>query len=108
MAAIVNVNGHISGDREAVVPVLDHGFLFGEGVYETLRTYNERPFLPDRHLRLSECTQSNLFVVKNGQVSTPALDAGLLAGITREVVFELGRDEGVPDREAVLRDRGPV
>src|SRR4029453_7915805 len=51
MAAIVNVNGHISGDREAVVPVLDHGFLFGEGVYETLRTYNERPFLLDRHLR---------------------------------------------------------
>jgi branched-chain amino acid aminotransferase len=53
---------------------------------------------------LSECTQSNLFVVKNGQVSTPALDAGLLAGITREIVFELGRDEGVPVREAVLRD----
>src|SRR6185295_13626727 len=33
------------------VPVLDHGFLYGEGVYETMRTYNERPFLLDRHLR---------------------------------------------------------
>ena len=51
MATIVNVNGLITGEREAVVPVLDHGFLYGEGVYETMRTYNGRPFLLDRHLR---------------------------------------------------------
>jgi branched-chain amino acid aminotransferase len=51
MAAIVNVNGRISSDRDAVVPVFDHGFLYGEGVYETLRTYGGRPFLLDRHLR---------------------------------------------------------
>ena len=29
----------------------DHGFLYGEGVYETLRTYNRVPFLYDRHVR---------------------------------------------------------
>jgi branched-chain amino acid aminotransferase len=51
MGAIANVNGTISDGREAVIPVFDHGFLFGEGVYETLRTYNGRPFLLDRHLR---------------------------------------------------------
>jgi branched-chain amino acid aminotransferase len=34
-----------------VIPVYDHGFLYGEGVYETLRTYNRVPFLYDRHLR---------------------------------------------------------
>src|SRR5918997_6827705 len=39
---------------------------------------------------LSECSQSNLFIVKNGVVRTPPLDAGLLAGITRAFVFELG------------------
>ena len=240
MTAIVNVNSRISDEREAVIPVLDHGFLYGEGVYETLRTYNERPFLLDRHLRrlrtsaemislnvpltddqfdariaateraaatrlgarssewyirilltrgvgeltydpaacptpsvviivkpfeapkpeayeqgvavalvsimrnhprslnpliksnnllnnalamqeavrrgafegvmrnyrdeLSECTTANLFVVKNGQALTPPLDAGLLAGITREFVFELGPAEGIPVRDAVLRD----
>ncbi len=49
--AIVNVNGTISDARSAVVSVFDHGFLFGEGVYETLRTYNHIPFLLDRHLR---------------------------------------------------------
>ena len=37
--------------RQAVVPVLDHGFVYGEGVYESLRTYNGVPFLYDRHMR---------------------------------------------------------
>jgi len=49
--ATLNVNGLISDEKEAVVSVLDHGFLFGEGVYETLRTYNHQPFLLDRHLK---------------------------------------------------------
>ena len=48
--ATVNVNGRISDARSAVVSIFDHGFLFGDGVYETLRTYNHRPFLLDRHL----------------------------------------------------------
>jgi branched-chain amino acid aminotransferase len=34
-----------------VVPVYDHGFVYGEGVYETLRSYNLVPFLYDRHMR---------------------------------------------------------
>ena len=46
----VYVNGIIKPAAEAVVPVYDHGFLYGEGVYETLRTYNRVPFLYDRHL----------------------------------------------------------
>ena len=235
MAATVSVNGRISGERDAVVSVFDHGFLYGEGVYETLRTYNRRVFLFDRHARrlrrsasmialevpfadealaaemertmsaaalpgeayvrvlltrgvgdltydpkatpqptlvvivkpqvdpppeayrdgvraaiveiirnhpesvnpaikssnlmnsalamqealrrgafegimrnyrgeLSECTTSNLFVVKNGAALTPPLDAGLLPGITREFLFEIGQDIGVDVREAVLRD----
>jgi branched-chain amino acid aminotransferase len=47
----VYVNGRIAPAAEAVVPVYDHGFLYGEGVYETLRTYNHVPFLYDRHMR---------------------------------------------------------
>src|ERR1700754_4229408 len=52
----VYVNGTITPAEQAVVPIYDHGFLYGEGVYETLRTYNRVPFLFDRHsarLRLS-------------------------------------------------------
>src|SRR5512146_3332976 len=51
MAATVNVNGRVSDQANAVVSVFDHGFLYGEGVYETLRTYNRQPFLFDRHMR---------------------------------------------------------
>jgi branched-chain amino acid aminotransferase len=47
----VYVNGTIARAEDASIPVYDHGFLYGEGVYETLRTYNRVPFLYDRHLR---------------------------------------------------------
>ena len=51
MSAVVYVNGTIRSADQAVVPVFDHGFLYGEGVYETLRTYDRQPFLFDRHMR---------------------------------------------------------
>src|SRR5262245_46926009 len=51
MSAIVNVNGRVSDQEHAVISVFDHGFLYGEGVYETLRTYNGQPFLFDRHMQ---------------------------------------------------------
>lgn len=51
MQATVNVNGTISDAAHAVVSVFDHGFLYGEGVYETLRTYGATPFLFERHFR---------------------------------------------------------
>ena len=239
MAATINVNGRVFDQAHAVISVFDHGFLYGEGVYETLRTYNGQPFLFARHMRrlrtsanmlaldvplsdaeiearfretmrtaglgegpdreaylrilvtrgigeltydpaatptpsivvivkpnvnppaevfergvrvalvpivrnhpgsvnpliksnnllnnalamqeafrrggyegvmrnykgeLAECTQSNLFIVKNGAALTPPIDAGLLPGITREFLFEVGADAGIPVREAVLHD----
>jgi len=232
----VNVNGRITNDRDAMVSVFDHGLLYGEGVYETLRTYHGRPFLYERHTRrlrnsaaminlplpfsddqlasdiqdtmaasdlsggeayirvlvtrgvgdltydpkatpipsviiivktqvdpapeayqlgvdvvivdvvrnhpdtvnpmiksnnllnsalamqqaiqrgafegimrnhrgdLSECTTSNLFIVKDGAALTPPLTSGLLPGITREFIFDIGKEVGVDVREAVLRD----
>jgi branched-chain amino acid aminotransferase len=239
MVATVNVNGRIVDPEHAVVSVFDHGFLYGEGVYETIRTFGGEPFLFDRHMRrlrrsaemlalpiplddaavkarcletmraagldgstgreayirilltrgvgelsydpascpapsfiiivkpqvdpppevydrgvtvalvpiirnhpgtvspliksnnllnnalamqeaarrgayegvmrnyrgeLAECTQSNLFVVKQGVAVTPPLDAGLLPGITRAFLFEVGAECGVAVREAVLHD----
>jgi branched-chain amino acid aminotransferase len=242
MSVLVNVNGQVSDGAKAAISVFDHGFLFGEGVYETIRTYNGEPFLFDRHMQrlrasaamimldvplsdaeylkrsvetmtaaglgrrgdgtvgeayirilhtrgigdlsydpaatptpsvvvivkplpvpadeqfrtgvkvcmvdiirnhprsvspliksnnllnnalcmqealrkggvegvfrnyrgeLSECSQSNLFMVSRGVVRTPPLEAGLLAGITRGFVFEVGAGLGIPVEEAVLRD----
>ena len=235
MTATVNVNGRITNDRDAVISVFDHGFLYGEGIYETMRTYHRRAFLYDRHMRrlrrsakmielplpftdaelaaqirdtqaiaqidgevyirvlvtrgvgdltydvkatpntsiviivkpqvdpppevydssvrvvivdvvrnhpdsvnpmiksnnlmnsalamqealrtdafegvmrnyrgeLSECTTSNLFIVKNGVALTPPLEAGLLPGITREFLFDVGKEVGIDVREQVMRD----
>jgi branched-chain amino acid aminotransferase len=50
LQAVVYVNGTISLAADAVVPVFDHGFLYGEGVYETLRTYRRDPFLFAPHM----------------------------------------------------------
>jgi len=239
MAATVNVNGRVSDQEHAAISVFDHGFLYGEGIYETLRTYNGQPFLFDRHMtrlrksadmlalevplsdaaidarfrdtmkaaglgdspereayirilitrgigeltydpaacptpsvvvivkpnvdppkdvfekgvkvalvpvvrnhpgsvnpliksnnllnnalaaqeaarrgafegvmrnyrgELAECTTANLFVVKNNVALTPPIDAGLLPGITRAFLFEVGSEAGIAVREAVLRD----
>jgi branched-chain amino acid aminotransferase len=232
----VYVNGKITAAGEAVIPVYDHGFLYGEGVYETLRTYNRVPFLYDRHMKrlresagylhldvpftdaallgwiegtiaaagdlreayirilltrgvgelsydpkatpapslviivkpfeepparvfndgirislvsilrnhpgsvnpiiksnnllnnalamqealrkggeeglmcnyrgeLSECAQSNFFLVRDGVVLTPKSEAGLLEGITRAYLFEVGREVGVTVQDATLYPR---
>ncbi len=229
----VYVNGRIARAEDAAIPVYDHGFLYGEGVYETLRTYNRVPFLFDRHVRrlrasagylelpvpfsddelaswiadtmaaagsmpeayirvlltrgvgeltydvqstpvpslviivkpldepparvltggikvalvsilrnhpgsvnpviksnnllnnalamqeanrrgaeeglmcnyrgeLSECSQANFFIVKNGAALTPRNEAGLLEGLTRNFLFEVGRDAGVDVRYETL------
>ena len=235
MAATVNVNGRITPERDAVISVFDHGFLYGEGIYETMRTYHRRLFLYERHTRrlrnsarmislevpfsdpqlstqiadtitasglsgevyvrvlvtrgvgeltydpgatpvpsvviivkphvdpapeiyqkgvhavicdivrnhpgtvnpmiksnnlmnsalamqealtrggfegimrnykgeLTECTTSNLFIVRHGAALTPPLAAGLLPGITREYLFDVGKDVGIEVREEPLRD----
>jgi branched-chain amino acid aminotransferase len=51
MSFYASVDGHITPAAEARVSVLDNGFTFGDGAYETLRTYGGRPFALARHLR---------------------------------------------------------
>ena len=236
---MVNVNGRLTTQEDAVISVFDHGFLYGEGVYEVVRTYEGVPFLFDRHMRrlrasgerihldlgisddalerrcretmtaaglgsngrdayirilitrgigeisydprscpepsivvivkphadvpastyengiavslvgivrnhpgtvnpliksnnllnnalgqqeamrkggveaimrnyrgeIAECSQSNIFIVKDGVALTPPADAGLLVGITRDFLFEVATELGVPMREQVILDQ---
>jgi branched-chain amino acid aminotransferase len=44
---------------------------------------------------LCECTGSNVFVVVDGQILTPDLASGPLAGVTRELVVQWCRQEGL-------------
>jgi branched-chain amino acid aminotransferase len=45
---------------------------------------------------ISECTADNIFIVRNGEVQTPAMTEGLLEGITRGVMLKLCRRMNVP------------
>jgi branched-chain amino acid aminotransferase len=47
---LVHTGESILPGDEAAVPVLDHGFLFGDSVYDVVRTGNRRPFLLQEHL----------------------------------------------------------
>ena len=47
---LVHTGDAIVPAAEARVPILDHGFLFGDSVYEVVRTARGRPFLANEHL----------------------------------------------------------
>jgi branched-subunit amino acid aminotransferase/4-amino-4-deoxychorismate lyase len=50
MTEIVYLNGSFVARAEALVSVYDHGFLYGYGIFETMRAYNGRIFLLERHI----------------------------------------------------------
>ncbi len=45
------LNGHYVDVKDARISALDRGLLFGEGLFETWRTYRGRPFAVEEHLR---------------------------------------------------------
>jgi len=51
MTDIVYLNGKFMPIEEAYVPVLDRGFIFGDGVYEVVPVYSKHPFRLAEHLR---------------------------------------------------------
>jgi branched-chain amino acid aminotransferase len=48
--AIVNLDGTLVPPAAARVSVFDRGFLYGDSIYEVIRTYGGRPFELDAHL----------------------------------------------------------
>lgn len=51
---------------------------------------------------VAECTGDNLFIVKNGVIRTPPINAGILEGVTRSVVIELAKKAGYELQEMTL------
>jgi len=46
----IYLNGKLVPEREAKVSVFDHGLLYGDGVFEGIRSYNGRVFMLDEHV----------------------------------------------------------
>ena len=51
MEEIVYLNGSLIPRSQARVSVFDHGFLYGYGLFETMRAYHGTIFLLERHLK---------------------------------------------------------
>lgn len=51
---------------------------------------------------VAECTGDNLFIVRHGELLTPAAHCGILVGITRAAVMELAAKRGLVCREVTL------
>jgi branched-chain amino acid aminotransferase len=53
---------------------------------------------------VAECTADNIFLMRDGVLTTPPTDAGILEGITRDAVIELARQSGLEVRiESITR-----
>jgi branched-chain amino acid aminotransferase len=51
---------------------------------------------------VAECSADNVFLIKNGILRTPPINAGILEGITRNAVIELARAAGIEVQEIPL------
>lgn len=60
MPVVCNVEGKLVPPEQALVPVLDRGFLYGDSVYEVVRTYGGVPFELERHLLRMERTADRI------------------------------------------------
>lgn len=46
----IYLNGRLVPKEQANISVFDHAFLYGDGVFDTLRTYNKKVFKTDMHI----------------------------------------------------------
>lgn len=59
MSRMVYLAGRIVPEEQALVSVFDHGLLYGDGVFEGIRVYNDRVFLLQEHIdRLYESARA--------------------------------------------------
>lgn len=77
--SIVYLNGEFLPLDEARVPVLDRGFIFGDGVYEVIPVYSRQPFRLAGHL---ERLQHSLDGIRLANPHTQAEWAGLITRLT--------------------------
>jgi len=100
MNRIAVVDGVVAPLAEAKVSVLDRGFLYGDSVFETLRTYRGSPFALDRHLARLERSASLAYI----ELPLPLAD---LAREVREAIALAGNAESYV-RVMLTRGRGEL
>ncbi len=101
----IYLNGQIVPSEQAVVSVFDHGFLYGDGVFEGIRVYEGTVFRLDDHLeRLYDSAKSILMQIPLAyeEMASAVLDTvranGLTNGYIRLVVSRGPGDLGLDPR----------
>jgi len=69
---------------------------------EALRVGCEESLMLNHKGEVAECTGDNIFIIKDGVLMTPPISAGILQGITRDVVLELAAKLGIPAKEVAF------
>jgi len=96
VTAHVWVNGELSDVDDARVSPFDHGLLVGDGVFETLRVYDGRPFAWTRHLdRLEHSAQGLGIAVPERPVVQAAAGDVLAANALRDARLRITVTGGV-------------
>lgn len=90
----IYLNNKFVKGEDAVISVFDHGFLYGDGVYETLRSYGPHIFMQDQHL-------SRLFRSAEAIGLTIPISIKSLADILQEAMIR--NEVGTDQRDAYLR-----
>jgi len=62
MPTLVMIDGRVTGVADAVVSVFDRGFLYGDSVFETIRTYGGQPFALEEHLTRLEWSAERVYM----------------------------------------------
>src|SRR5690349_16828853 len=62
MSTLVRINGEIVTLPRATVSVFDRGFLYGDSVFETIRTYRGIPFALDEHMERLKWSADRVFI----------------------------------------------
>jgi branched-chain amino acid aminotransferase len=52
---------------------------------------------------VAECTSDNIFIVRDGLVITPTTADGILEGVTRQVIIDLCKRDGIPCQEKAIQ-----
>ncbi len=104
MAEIAYKNGSLVPCSEARISVSDHGFLYGYGLFETMRAYNGTIFLLEKHLdRLKKSAESiriKLSGVDLAQACRDTLKANGLQSARIRLTVTNGDSDAFPWQEA--------
>jgi branched-chain amino acid aminotransferase len=97
---VVMIDGELFEPEKATVTVYDRGFLYGDAVFETLRTYGGRPFALSQHLARLRRSAALVFI------QLPIEEAALASEV-ESAVAAAGNAESYA-RVIITRGSGPI